>query len=45
MQKPILDIDQIIQNFLIILITNDIDWEAKPSPQGWSKKRNIRPFD
>ena len=38
MQQPIPDIDQIIQNFLIILITNDIDWEAKPSPQGWSKK-------
>ncbi len=38
MLEPVHQIDQIIQDFLIKLITTDVDWETKPSADKWSKK-------
>ncbi|MBW4891958.1 DinB family protein [Mucilaginibacter sp. HMF5004] len=38
MLAPVHQIDQIIQDFLIMLITTDVDWESKPSSDVWSKK-------
>jgi hypothetical protein len=38
MLAPVHQIDQIIQDFLIRLITTDVDWNLKPSANVWSKK-------
>jgi hypothetical protein len=38
MLTPVHQIDQIIQDFLIKLITTEVNWELKPSASVWSKK-------
>jgi hypothetical protein len=38
MLAPVHQIDQIIQDFLIRLITTDVDWDLKSSANVWSKK-------
>jgi hypothetical protein len=38
MLTPVHQIDQIIQDFLIKLITTDVDWEKKLAADVWSKK-------
>ncbi|OCX51375.1 hypothetical protein BEL04_15195 [Mucilaginibacter sp. PPCGB 2223] len=41
MEKAAENIDQLVQDFLIWMITNDIDWERKPAADKWSKKEII----
>lgn len=38
MEKAAQNIDQLVQDFLILMITNDIDWTSKPGKDKWSKK-------
>ncbi len=41
MENVAQNINQIIEDFLISLITTDIDWELKPEGDLWSKKEII----
>jgi hypothetical protein len=41
MEKTAENIDQLVQDFLILMITNDIDWAGKPDANKWSKKEII----
>lgn len=41
MEKAAENIDQLVQDFLILMITNDIDWASKPRADKWSKKEII----
>lgn len=41
MEKVAENIDQLVQDFLILMITNDIDWTNKPGADKWSKKEII----
>ena len=38
MDTPEQQIAQIVDDFLILMITTDIDWETKPTPEIWSRK-------